>query len=295
MKKDIMITGGTGYIGSKLAESLCESYNITLLIRSNSKNKERVKSLKRVKIIEYCSYSDFDNIFKKNKQDCLIHLANTFKGNLEETIESNISFPSQLLLSYCQNQQNPSFLNTSSFFLYNEKGEYNPSSFYIATKKAFEDILIFFIKEKGLNSMSLILYDIYGIDDWRGKIFNTIINSLESGVPLNLSSEEIFINLTSIDDIIEGYKKAILILLDKEYQEKKEFKKYHIFSSETIKLKTLVEILEKAINKKTKVNWNIYQKEKNRSEEKCIAQGEILPFWKNQFLLKTYMDKYYLK
>ena len=73
----ILITGGFGFIGSHLSESLVKNHNIILLSRSKKKWENIEKIAKQVKIeyIDVTNFKKLENCLKKHMPDMIIHLA----------------------------------------------------------------------------------------------------------------------------------------------------------------------------------------------------------------------------
>lgn len=73
----ILITGGFGFIGSHLSESLAKNHQIILLSRSKRKWKNIEKIAKEVKIeyIDVTNFKKLEHCLKKHMPDIIIHLA----------------------------------------------------------------------------------------------------------------------------------------------------------------------------------------------------------------------------
>ena len=76
MIKKIVITGGLGFIGTKLIEKIKENYAITIL--DNSKYINKLKNVKFYKC-DLTNYKSLKKIKLKNI-DCIIHLAGQSSG-----------------------------------------------------------------------------------------------------------------------------------------------------------------------------------------------------------------------
>ena len=81
--KNILVTGGAGYIGSHTCVELLEKgYNVIVvdnLCNSSEESLERVKKItgKDLKFynVDCCDYNAFEAVFKENNVDAVIHFA----------------------------------------------------------------------------------------------------------------------------------------------------------------------------------------------------------------------------
>lgn len=81
--KNILVTGGAGYIGSHTCVQLLEKgYNVIVVDNLSNSNKEvlnRIKNITGKDVIFYCldccDYQEFEEVFKKHKIDAVIHFA----------------------------------------------------------------------------------------------------------------------------------------------------------------------------------------------------------------------------
>ena len=104
--KNILLTGGAGYIGSHVALSLIDQgNNVTILDNLHTGNKKLIP--KNAEFIE-CDISDenkISNLLSKNKFDALMHFAALVK--VEESIEkpeeylNNNTIKSSILFVIC--------------------------------------------------------------------------------------------------------------------------------------------------------------------------------------------------
>lgn len=72
-----MITGGLGFIGSHLAEKLCNKHNIVILTKTNSKikNVSHISNKLKIEKVDVTNFSKLQKSIKLNKPDVIFHLA----------------------------------------------------------------------------------------------------------------------------------------------------------------------------------------------------------------------------
>lgn len=174
MKKFYTVTGGTGYIGSKVLEHLSKDENnyIYAIVRESSKAKVEAEN------IEYVVFDGTEESIQNAIEisDYLIHLAALYDTRTDESttknlIESNILFSTMLFNIASRVNPDISIASTSTFSSLSEEEAYAPSSLYAATKSAVETIAGFY---SDLSVHFLTLPDTYGPGDWRNKVHNLV-------------------------------------------------------------------------------------------------------------------------
>ena len=153
MKKNILITGGAGYIGSHVAEKINTSiYNIIIYDNLVTGKKKLIN--KKAKFIkgDIKNLKQLSNTIKKNNICFIIHLAaylniaeaekkkgKYFKNNVEGTLN---------LVKACKNSGVKSIIFSSSCSVYGningavkEKHKLKPKSYYAFTKFKSEKII----------------------------------------------------------------------------------------------------------------------------------------------------------
>ena len=122
------------------------------------------------------------------------------------------------------------FINTSTYWQH-YKNYNQPICLYAATKKAFEDIIEYYCIDGGIKAISLKLHDVYGYDDHRGKLLNTLIKNGDSEKVFNLTKGEQKLYMVFIDDVIDAYIEA-LALIKKDHNSNESHAIYGIFGKE---------------------------------------------------------------
>jgi dTDP-4-dehydrorhamnose reductase len=135
--KIILLTGGTGYLGSKILKQLVDNgYNIILLKRSFS-NPVRIKEYINKVIFYDIDLVPLERIFSENTIDTIVHCATNYgRGENDplHVIEANLLLPLKLL-ELGKKYHVKSFINTDTIL---DKR----INYYSLSKKQFKDWLI---------------------------------------------------------------------------------------------------------------------------------------------------------
>lgn len=259
-KKEVtaLLTGATSFVGSHLARRLVtEGWEVHLVIRPQS-------SLKLIEDIQGQvtlhthdgSTEDLCQIMASAKPDIVFHLASLFLAqhqtkDVTSLIQSNVLFSTQLVEAMSVNGVNK-LVNTGTSWQHFQNEAYNPVCLYAATKQAFEDILKFYVEASDLNVITLKLFDTYGPDDPRPKLFTVLRKAAQEQTELSMSPGEQLIDLVYIDDVIEAFLIAgDYILSDTDIK----FESYAVSSGKPIKLKVLVNLYLKISNRNLNIKW----------------------------------------
>jgi len=280
----VLITGVTGFIGSNLARRLIlDNKKVEAIIRpeSNTNILNDIKEKVKFHIHDGTSENMF-KILKKSKPDIVCHLASISNYNhdlkdIEPMFKSNILFGTQLVDSMVKNNIY-NFINTGTYWQHYESKEYNPSCLYAATKKAFEDIVKYYNEVDKLKVITLKLFDNYGPNDTRNKLFDFLGNAIANNQKIKMSKGEQLINIVYISDIIDAYIRSINRLLSNNNQLLEEFS---VSSNKLITLKELVNKYLQITNMKAKIIWGGREYRK-REIMKPWDGDDILPGWKQK-------------
>lgn len=278
MKKKILVTGATGFIGKNLVESLKEKFEIYALILD-----EKEKNvIPQIDYILWKTFFDRENEIKTldgkklGKIDTVIHLAsygvNPKDNDIDKMIESNINLTKDLI-SNLERVSCKNIIFTGSGFEYGDKGkiklkedmELNPFSLYGATK-----VSAFLIGKKlceslGINYINLRLFNIFGEYEGSNRLIPQIINNYLEGKELNFTAGNQVRDYLYIKDIIEVYE---MILEENIYNNET----YNVCSSEEVTIKEFITKVADiiGINKDT-LNFGIIP---SRKEEALYIVGD---------------------
>lgn len=260
MIKNILLTGGTGFIGSQLIKQLLEkNYHIILLKRSSS-NTWRIKDLlNKIKCydVDKCLLSE---VFE-NDIDAVIHLATFYKKehsnkDIKLMIDTNIEFPTQIL-EFCKNKKIKYFINTGSFFEYdlsvttplNETAPIKPHNLYAATKISFSIILKQYTESSNIKAIDLKIFSPYGPKD-NEKLYSYLIKNFIQKKIVEMTKGEQKWNWTYVKDICGAYLKSINYVSSMN----KNYEVFNIGSNQVYSIREIIIKIEKYLGVNNLVN-----------------------------------------
>ena len=276
----ILITGISGFIGFHLANFLIKQGKDIEVIGIDNLNNyydinlklARLEILKKNKIkihkVDIKNFKKIEKIFVNNKFDKIVHLAAQAGVRLSFTDPQNyfdnniLGFFNILELSKKYNIKNLIYSSSSSVYgdqkkfpLTEETKDLNTVSFYGFTKKNNEDLAEFYSRNHKLSIIGLrffTVYGSYGRPDMSPFIFTK--NILE-GQPITLNNNGKHMrDFTYIDDVVN----IIYSLLKKDIRTKHSI--YNVCSSNPIKIKEFLNIIEDCLGKKAKIKLREKQK-----------------------------------
>lgn len=256
---NILITGATGFIGRNLVKKLLnEDHNIFCILQQNTKNPFDEKIVKSI-LLDEESIASSALFFTENNIEGIIHLASyVLSGNhhscqIGDIIDSNIKFGTFVLEAAVKSNVKW-FINTGTYWQNFQNENYSPVNLYAASKQAFEDMAKFYYETSRLNFCTLRLFDTYGRNDTRPKIFNLWSKIAETGEVLNMSPGEQIIDISYIDDIVDAFS----LLIDYLHNDSPLIQKGDVFflkSPDRYSLKELSSIFENVTSSKLNIQW----------------------------------------
>lgn len=284
----VIVTGGTGFIGSNLIRTLVKcNYDVHLICRESSKLGHVKDCLANIHILRYNNHlNTLINYFNNIKPDCVFHLASLVitehtPKDINNLINSNLLFSTHVLEAMLQSGTKK-IINTGTSWQHFQNEKYNPVCLYAATKEAFEKLLEYYIKAENFKAITLKLFDTYGENDHRGKLISLLNKSSKENSVLEMSSSDQVIDLVHVDDVILAYIKAYDYL-----NHKKDYshEKFAVSSRRVITLKELIRIFEKVTKNKLNIHWDTKPPRK-RSVFRSWTDYKLVPNWRSTISLE---------
>jgi len=256
-----LVTGATGFVGSHLARRLVrEGWQVHILSRRGSRVPDAEEFAQVTNHIHDGSTESMVRCVAQAKPDVVFHLASLFLSqhvskDIDALIQSNVLFGNQLLEAMKVNEVS-SLINTGTSWQHYDNDDYNPVCLYAATKQAFESLLEYYVQACGIKAITLKLFDTYGSDDPRPKLFHLLNKAATTGDPLDMSAGEQLIDLVHIDDVTEAYVIAAQRLLDVQVS---QHESYAVSSGHPLPLKDMVQLFAEVTKQTIAVNWGVRQ------------------------------------
>lgn len=253
-----MITGGTGFVGSNLARRLVRDGWLVHIVTIPNDNLDQVEDIfEQVTLHVHDGSTDgMQGIVAAAKPDVVFHLASLFlsehtTADISRLVGSNVLFGTQLLEAMAAHGVTK-IINTGTSWQHYENKPYSPVNLYAATKQAFEDILQYYVEAKGVQAITLKLFDTYGPNDPRPKLFHLLDKIAREGTTLAMSPGEQMIDLVHVDDVVQAFVMAADRLIAEEAL---GHEKYGVSSCRPMPLKELVTLYSQIINKQLPIAW----------------------------------------
>ena len=271
MKKNILITGASGFVGSHvLDDCLKNNFNVHAIFRHSKKNVSFTKKYKKqIFPIFYNNIYEIKNKLTNCKIDYVIHCATHYikkhdHNDIENIIKSNVLF-STILLDAVVNIKIKKFINLGTVWQHFNDTKNLAFNLYAATKQSFECIFNYYKNQyTKIKFYNILLTDTFGTNDKRKKLIPILLKNFNSknqskiNIPKNLS-----MNLVNINEVT----KCLNILL----KNNSKSNNYVIKSKQDVKIFDLINFLNDNLEKKIKINWS-----KNIKNYKIIKLKNLL-------------------
>ncbi|MEF9427125.1 MAG: NAD(P)-dependent oxidoreductase [Candidatus Mariimomonas ferrooxydans] len=214
---NILVTGGTGFIGSHLADRLIKNgHNVTVPVRSKSSLEFIDTDNVELKSSNLLDYPDVCSLMKGI--DAVFHLASVRGSGWEYTDEqiwdTNMKVTENLLKASVGALKH--FIYMSSVSVYghfkggplDENYPFSPLTRYGRTKYESERLVEKYQKEKGLNTTIIRPVITYGARDTWGMVTKLAV-LINSNRYLAVGSGDNRVHLIYIDDLVNGLTLAV--------------------------------------------------------------------------------------
>jgi UDP-glucose 4-epimerase len=257
----IVITGGAGFIGSHLTESLIEkNHKLSIITRNSTKNIKNIKNLDIVKI-DVGNFKKIEKFILKVKPDLIIHLAGntSHSKSFEEPqkdLNSNLKSTLNILEIIRKSLPKCKFLLGSTFVVIGkpkklpieENSPTNPTTLYGVNKLSSEYYTKIYNQLYNIDTRIFRITNSFGPREQiipKKNAINYLIYKAYKGEDISIyENGKFFRDLIYVSDVISGINKIIL--------KGKAGELYWIGSGKKTWFYQIAKILEKVTNAKTK-------------------------------------------
>ena len=277
-----LITGASGYIGHHLAARLLRTgWEVHAVARSTS-------DLRGLNVHRHDwdeSYTSMLGAVRESSPDIVFHLASMAVGEcpgekIASLLSANITFGVQLLEAMAQHDCRR-LVSAGSYWEYAADGSYDPNTLYAASKRAFADFIPFYCRFHGLCAMTLTLFDVYGPDDWRGKLLSLLRAAASDGRVVALSPGEQVTEMTHVSDVAAGFVRAADLLAQ---QERPGYLTYALGGGERNTLREVIQAAEQAWGVRINASWGAVPYRSNQIMQP-VTTLQTLPGWRAEISL----------
>ncbi|WP_215987121.1 NAD-dependent epimerase/dehydratase family protein [Vibrio hepatarius] len=273
----ILMTGGTGFIGSQFIKQFQSDYEIHALVRD-------VKSGVGDAVKSYVYDGSIESIKVALKDvDIVLHLATYYTAvhreeDIAPLIDANICFGANLLEAMKQTGVRR-IVNIGTTWQKFGDRDHSYANLYAATKQAFQELLSYYSDAHQWSSLSIHLNDTYGKADHRKKIIQLLIETAKNESSLDMSPGSQRFETCHISDVLSAVQISLERVMSMVETRNEEFS---ILTGDDTSLKELVGIIERVLEQPIKINWGA-RAYRDREVMTLPAQTyKTLPGWYKQ-------------
>lgn len=285
----VLITGATGFLGSKILNKLVEEgYNVVALVR-NTSNLKRIEDVKSNLDLFYIDekLNNLNELFNNHEIETIIHTATEYGRNTKtsEVLKSNLIFPIQLIECGLEHGLK-SFINSDTFFGKSEFSDLSYLNEYTKSKKYFLDYL--FSKRKEIKAVNLRLEHIFGEFDSENKFVTGVLHKLlKSENEILLTDGMQKRDFVYIEDVVNAYLKVL-----NNIDSITSFTEFEVGRGESVAVRQFVELMAVQTKSKSKLVFGAISSRKGEIQDSIANIDPLSKIgWKPNYDLRTAIAK----
>lgn len=212
-----LVTGATGFIGSRLTRRLVATgWRVAVVVRETSKLDQFGETATGI-TVHRCAddLAALCAAVAAEPPDTAFHLAGHYvgaagPGDVAPLVDANIAFTARLAEALADAGVTRLVAAGTGWQHCDPGGlaERAPNGLYAASKQAGEDLLCHYARNRGLATVVLKILDSYGPNDPRGKLMSHLANAVRGGARLAMSPGAQRIGMVHVDDIVDAFLAA---------------------------------------------------------------------------------------
>jgi nucleoside-diphosphate-sugar epimerase len=214
--RKVILTGGNGYVGAELIRQLlARDVEIYAIAHNNTDRLQQLLPPESIKPIAD-DFSAIAALVETVQPDAIFHLAAvhaeppTF-DQMMGMLNCGLLLGTALLQGAMACADRPVFVHAGTYWQFDDD-LYAPNTFYAAAKQALHDFLAYYRRAHHIPSVTLVLYDIFGPNDTRPKLWSRILQAPKGSV-FPTSEGRQFIELVHVTDIASAFLHAASLLM----------------------------------------------------------------------------------
>lgn len=278
----VLLTGGTGFIGSHLARRLeADGHDVHLLLRAESDTAVLGEAVHRIVLHRLAANgSGIGAAIRLVCPEIVVHLASLFLSDhrpedVPPLVRSNVLFGAEVVEAATRAGVTRLVVAGTSWQHYQDAG-YNPVNLYAATKQGFEDLLVFWSKTTPLRTIILKLFDTYGPGDTRRKLVPLLRRLASEGGDAPFSPGEQILDMVHVDDVVEAF---IVAMNRTQELTSGACEVFAVSSGACVSLRQLVREFEEALGRPLPIAWGA-RSYRAREVMNPWSLGRALPGWR---------------
>lgn len=273
ISKQILITGGTGYLGQYIVNYYLErGFSLTLIIRSVTIVPERFEG--KLDVI-YLEDANFDNKIRSLKVDCFINAAVEYGSGINSEsniIWCNILFPIKIL-NLLETTYNFCFISFDSFYSKTLSFNQSLNPAYVLSKKNFLDWLGHYNTGRSNKIAILSIEHLVGSNESTSKFNGWFIQQCK----LNSKEIQLTDGLQIRDFIfVEDVVSAVAIILNNCEKLENKINKFEVGSGKGHSLKYFCELIHLKLKSTSKLKFGGIPRNNNDILESIANNQDLL-------------------
>lgn len=286
----VLITGATGYVGTHLARKLAQGgASVAALVRPES-DTARLADAGSVALRAYDGTLDsLVAAVRAVQPDCVFHLASlsrveVAREQVDALVQANIVLGVHLLEAL-RDVPGCRLINAGTYSQYAAAGGYEPDSLYAVTKQAFELFVDYAAATAALAAVTLVVFDVYGEDDWRPKLLTSLVDSALTGRPFPATEGHQRLDFVHVEDVVQGFVHAAQLPAVPGHR------RYRLDSGARISLRELGAAIERLAGSRMDIRWGELPYRPGQKMA-VLERGERLPGWQARVDLENGIRRY---